>query len=258
MLNIVVPMAGAGSRFAQQGYQLPKPLIPIFDEPMIRVAIENIRPRRPHRFIFIGQQAHLESYALADRLRGWCGPQTVVAPTPGLTEGAACTVLLAKTLINSDTPLMIANCDQWVNVSIDDYLDEMDSRGLDGSIMTLNSRDPKWSYAALDSSGLVRQVAEKKVISEHATVGIYAFARGADFVAAAERMIARNERVNGEFYVAPAYGPMIDDGAKIGAFFVGREDDGMHGLGTPQDVDRFLRNPVASRAVAFRTMAERS
>jgi dTDP-glucose pyrophosphorylase len=255
MLNIVVPMAGAGSRFAKAGYKDPKPLIPILGEPMIRVAIENLRPGAPHRFIFICQRAHLDAFGLAEKLKCWGGPNTVVAEVPGLTEGAACTVLTVKHLIANGSPLMIANCDQYIDIDIDDYLGEMARRRLDGMIMTLRSQDAKWSYAALDGEMHVTHVVEKQVISRHATVGIYNFSHGMDFVAAAERMIARDERVNNEFYVAPAYNPMIAAGMKIGVYDIGAEADGMYGLGTPEDLELFLTLPVARRSVFFASQA---
>ena len=251
MLNIVVPMAGAGSRFAKIGYNDPKPLIPVFGQPMIRVAIENLRPNLRHRFIFICQRAHLDAFGLEEKLKAWGGPNTIVAEVPGLSEGAACTVLTVKKYIDTGSPLMIANCDQYIDIDIDDYLADMRDRRLDGAIMTLASSDPKWSYAALDAQGHVTEVVEKKVISPHATVGIYNYRRGADFVAAAEAMIAANERVNNEFYVAPAYNQMIAAGAKLGIYDIGAEADGMYGLGTPEDLELFLTLPVARHSVDF-------
>jgi dTDP-glucose pyrophosphorylase len=248
-------MAGAGSRFAKAGYQDPKPLIPILGEPMIRVAIENLRPSAPHRFIFICQRAHLAEFGLAGKLRQWGGAGTIVAEVPGLTEGAACTVLTVKEFIDNDAPLMIANCDQYIDIDIDDYLAEMARRRLDGMIMTLRSDDPKWSYAALDAADHVTHVVEKKVISPNATVGVYNYARGADFVVAAEKMIARNERVNNEFYVAPAYNQMIATGGKVGVYGIGADADGMYGLGTPEDLELFLKLPVARRSVSFASKA---
>ena len=148
---------------------------------------------------------------------------------------------------------MIANCDQYIDASIDTYLDDMDRRHLDGLIMTLYSDDRKWSFAAVDDKGYVTDVQEKVVISPHATVGIYNYKSGAGFVEGAEKMIALDQRVNGEFYVAPVYKPMIDNGKKIGIFGIGAENNGMYGLGTPNDLESFLRLPIAERAVAFAT-----
>lgn len=249
MLNIVVPMAGAGSRFAKAGYQDPKPLIPVNGVPMIRLVINNLRPRGDHRFIFICQQAHIDAYGLTEKLSAWA-PGCEVLGIDGLTEGAACTVLKAKDLINNGDPLMIANSDQWIDCDIHDYLADMEIKNLDGIIMTMKANDPKWSFVGLDDENLVTMVVEKQVISDEATVGIYNYRHGRDFVAAAEDMIAKNLRVNNEFYVAPAYNQMIDDGCRIGIFNIGSEADGMYGLGIPADLDLFKSLPVCEKALS--------
>ncbi len=163
----------------------------------------------------------------------------MIIPIAQVTEGAACTVLLARDLIDGPDPLMIANSDQYVDLPIDRYLQELDDRRADGLIMTFPSKDPKWSYCELRPDGSVARVAEKEVISHHATVGIYNFARGGDFVSAAGAMIRRDLRVNGEFYVAPAYNLMIERGARIVTAATGPEGVGMHGLGTPEDLAAF-------------------
>ena len=238
-LNIVIPMAGAGSRFTAAGYLDPKPLIPVHGIPMIRWVIENLKPQTPHRFIFICQQSHIESYDLTSKLCTWA-PGCEIVGLNGLTEGAACTVLSARHLIDNDDPLMIANSDQYIDASIDDYLLQMEIYKLGGLIMTMTANDPKWSFVGLNNQGLVNTVVEKQVISDEATVGIYNFNRGADFVFAADSMIAKGLRVNNEFYVAPVYNQLIEDGATIGIYNVGAETAGMYGLGTPADLQLFL------------------
>jgi NDP-sugar pyrophosphorylase family protein len=240
-LNIVVPMAGLGSRFSKAGYELPKPLIPVHGVPMIKVVIDNLAPKRPHRFIFVCQREHVAAYDLGARLAVWAPGSQLVA-IDGLTEGAACTVLAAKQHIDANAPMMIANSDQYVDTSVDDYLDALDKGESDGLIMTMWADDPKWSFVEL-ADGLVRRVVEKEVISNDATVGIYNFRRGRDFVEGAERMIARNERVNGEFYVAPVYNELIREGARVVAHNIGSTGSGMHGLGTPADLQSFLQHP---------------
>jgi NDP-sugar pyrophosphorylase family protein len=249
MLNILLPIAGRGSRFASAGYTVPKPLIPIHGAPMIAAVTRNVRPARAHRFIFVALREHLEHRGMREALEQ-AAPGCAVVPVDRVTEGAACTVLLAKDLIDSDDPLMLANSDQWVDVDIDRYLATMDDPSVDGLIMTMTAHDPKWSFVALDRARLVTRVVEKEVISEEATVGIYNFRRGRDFVRAAESMIAANQRVNGEFYVAPVYNELIADGARIAIVNVGREGAGMYGLGIPADLDRFLADSVSLRAVA--------
>jgi NDP-sugar pyrophosphorylase family protein len=249
-LNIVVPMAGRGQRFADAGYRMPKPLIPVHGIPMIRLVIGNLTPNRPHRFIFLCQREHLEEQGLADALRRWA-PGAAVIALDGITEGAACTVLLAEDLIDDEAPLMIANCDQWVSIAIDDYLAASDARGpdgelVDGLIMTMPADDPKWSFVGFDAAGRVDRVVEKQAISRTATVGIYNFAEGRRFVAGAKAMIAKDLRVNGEFYVAPVYNELIGDGARIAIHDIGA---GMYGLGTPADLEAFLALPVSHDAV---------
>jgi dTDP-glucose pyrophosphorylase len=252
MLNIVVPMAGRGSRFAQAGFTLPKPLIPVHQTvPMIRLVIENLRPAGvDHRFIFLCLQEHLDEYGVGQTLTDWAGPNTEIVPVRAVTEGAACTVLLAKEFIDNDDPMMIANSDQWVDVSINDYLASMEAVGADGLIMTMWADHPKWSYVRLDQDDKITEVVEKQVVSNEATVGIYNYRHGKDFVNAAEAMIAQDLRVNGEFYVAPAYNTMIADGKKLAYYNVGKEYDGMYGLGIPDDLAKFEAMPVSRKALA--------
>ncbi len=251
MLNIVIPMAGRGSRFQKEGYELPKPLIPVLGKPMIQVVINNLRPKRPHRFIFICLQEHIEKYQVDEKLRIWAGVGTEVITVNQVTEGAACTVLLAKDYINNEYPLMIANSDQWVDIDINDYLSKMERENADGMIMTMWANDPKWSFVRFNEKHEIIEVVEKEVVSHEATVGIYNYKHGKDFVVAAERMIMKNFRVNGEFYVAPAYNEMIADGKKLIVYNVGKEADGMYGLGIPSDLKLFERLDVSKKAINF-------
>jgi NDP-sugar pyrophosphorylase family protein len=245
MLNIVIPMAGAGSRFAKVGYQDPKPLIPVHGQPMIKVVIDNLRPSGEHRFIFICQEQHVQAYDLRPKLQQWA-PGCSVVTLDGLTDGAARTVLATQHLIDNSHPLMIANSDQFIDSDIDSYLRFQDEQNLDGLIMTMTAHDPKWSFAETDAQGLVQRVVEKEVISDIATVGIYNFKRGQDFVRAAHQMIAQDMKVNGEFYVAPVYNLLIAEQAKIGVYGIGTDGQGMHGIGTPADLDKFLADPVSA------------
>lgn len=241
MLNIVIPMAGRGSRFAKAGYQMPKPLIEIHGHPMIEYVIRSVTPDCPHRFIFLCLKEHLERYDLERRLQSFA-PGCVIVPIDTVTEGAACTVLLAEKWIDSDEPMMIANSDQYVDIDINAYLGAMG--GNDGLIMTLYADDNKWSFIRYDENRFVTMVREKEVISNEATVGIYNYQHGHDFVASAHRMIEQNIRVNGEFYVAPVYNEMIRDGKKITFYNIGQH---MYGLGVPDDLEAFVANPVSRR-----------
>jgi NDP-sugar pyrophosphorylase family protein len=240
-LQIVIPMAGRGSRFAKVGYTTPKPLIPVGGRPMIQWVIDNIRPQRAHRFIFLCLAEHLETYPqVPAELKRLC-PGCEIVPVAQVTEGAACTVLLARKFIDSSDPLMIANSDQLVELNIDDYLAAGDAPGVSGLIMTFWSDHPKWSYCRLRSDESVSEVVEKQVVSNEATVGIYNFRHGHDYVRAADAMIAANLRVNNEFYVAPTYNQLIAEGTKILTMKTGRELQGMYGIGTPEDLELFQK-----------------
>ena len=243
MLNIVIPMAGRGSRFAQAGYAMPKPLIDIHGHPMIEYVIKNICPKQEHRFIFICQQEHLETYHLTDLLER-LAPGCAVVTVDHITEGAACTVLLAEQYINNQDALMIANSDQYVDMDIDQYLEALGE--YDGLIMTMPASDPKWSFIRFDENGLVTMVREKEVISNEATVGIYNYRHGSEFVTYAHQMINKNIRVNGEFYVAPVYNEMIEAQKRITYHNVG---PGMYGLGIPEDLQKFIALPWSSKCL---------
>ena len=233
-------MAGYGSRFSKAGYLQPKPLIPVFGYPMIEWVIRNLTPSRPHRFIFICQSAHILEFKLNELLLK-LAPNSIILETNKVTEGAACTVLLGGHFINNQNPIMIANCDQFIDQNIDVYLNAIDEKKADGMIMTMKATDPKWSYIKTDDSNLVCEVAEKKVISNEATVGIYNFSHGEDYVSSANSMIKKNLRVNNEFYVAPTYNELIQARKKVLHFNIGSVEDKMHGLGTPEDLNVFIK-----------------
>ena len=241
MLNIVIPMAGRGSRFANAGYKMPKPLIDIFGHPMIEYVTKNITPSCEHRFIYICQQEHIVKYDLEKMLKK-ISPNCIIIPVDRVTEGAACTVLLAEKYIDNNDYLMIANSDQYVDTNIDDYLDSI--KDYDGLIMTMPADHPKWSYIKYDDNGFVTLVREKEVISNEATVGIYNYKHGKDFVHFAHQMIEKNIRVNNEFYVAPVYNEMISAGKKIVFSDVGRC---MYGLGVPEDLNYFMDQPFSKK-----------
>lgn len=235
MLNIVIPMAGRGSRFSEAGYTMPKPLIDVFGHPMIEYVTRNIKPSCEHKFIYICQEEHLKKYNLAEELERMA-PGCEIITVNHITEGAACTVLLAEKCIDNDDKLMIANSDQFVNININDYLCEMNEK--DGLIMTMPSDNPKWSFINYNEEGEVTMVREKEVISNEATVGIYNYKHGSDFVKYANQMIEKNIRVNNEFYVAPVYNEMIEAGKKIVYYNVGAS---MYGLGIPSDLEYFKK-----------------
>ena len=234
-MNVLIPMAGAGSRFEKAGYTFPKPLIDVRGKPMIQWVIDNINVEA--KYIFIVQKSHFEKYNLKETINNFC-PNNEIVQVDGITEGAACTTLLAKQFINNDEPLIIANSDQFVEWNSDEFIYSCSASDLDANILTFNSTHPKWSYVKLNELGYVTEVAEKKPISDIATVGIYYWRKGSDYVKYAEQMIVKNIPANNEFYVCPVFNEAILDGKKIRTFNIEK----MWGLGTPEDLEYFLKN----------------
>ena len=228
-------MAGAGSRFANAGYTFPKPLIEVRGKPMIQVVVENMNIEA--NYIFLVQKEHFEKYNLK-YLLNLIAPGCKIVQVDGLTEGAACTTLLAKEHIDNDAPLVMANSDQFVEWNSNECMYAFTADSIDGGIVTFEATHPKWSYAKLGEDGFVSEVAEKKPISNLATVGIYYWKHGSDYVKYAEQMIAKNIRTNNEFYVAPVFNEAIGDNKKIRV----KSIDKMWGIGTPEDLEYFLNN----------------
>ena len=234
-MNILIPMAGNGSRFALAGYTFPKPLIEVHGKPMIQVVVENLAVDA--NFIFVVQKSHREKYNLDSMLSLIC-PGCKVVEVNSVTEGAACTVLLAKDFIDNDEPLVIANSDQFIEWNSLEFFYKMNEQNLDAGIVSFRATHPKWSYARVDDNGFVTEVAEKNPISDIATVGIYYWKHGKDFVKYAESMISKDIRVNNEFYVCPVFNEALLSGLKIKTFDVPK----MWGIGTPEDLNYFLEN----------------
>ena len=233
-LNVLIPMAGRGSRFEKAGYTFPKPLIDVNGKPMIQVVVENLNVEA--HFIYIVQKEHYEKYNLK-YLLNLITPDCDIVQVDGITDGAACTTLLAKDLVNNDNHLLLANSDQWVEWNSNEVMYAFAADQIDGGILTFKNTHPKWSYARLNDLGFVAEVAEKKPISDNATVGIYYWAKGSDYVKYAEQMISKNIRTNNEFYVAPVFNEAIEDGKLIRVKEVSR----MMGLGTPEDLEVYLK-----------------
>ena len=234
-LNVLIPMAGAGSRFQKAGYTFPKPLIEVKGKPMIQLVVENLNIDA--NFIFVVQKSHREQYNL-DTLLNLITPNCKVVEVDSMTEGAACTALLAKDYINNNDPLFFANSDQFVEWDSNEFMYKMNETDADGGIVSFTATHPKWSFAKINEKGLVTEVAEKNPISDIATVGYYYWKHGSDFVKYAEQMIESNIRVNNEFYVCPVFNQAIQDKKQIRTFNINK----MWGLGTPEDLKYYIDN----------------
>jgi NDP-sugar pyrophosphorylase family protein len=242
MLTIIIPMGGEGKRFAESGYTFPKPLIEIDGRPMIELVVGNLRPSEAHQFVFVCRKDHIEQYALSDVLRQ-VSPKCRVVPMEGPTAGALCSVLLGLQAEDNTKELIVANADQVLDFSIDDFLRNARDLSADGSIITFPSTHPKWSYVRVED-GLVVAAAEKRPISPHATAGLYYFSRVCDFVKASESTLIKNAALRNEFFVCPVYNEFVLQGKRISIYPIPRES--MHSLGTPEDVERYAAR-VGSR-----------
>ena len=234
-MNVLIPMAGAGSRFQAAGYTFPKPLIDVEGKPMIQVVVDNLNIDAT--YIYVVQKEHRAKYNL-DALLNLITPNCKIVEVDGMTEGAACTTLLAKEYIDNDAPLIMANSDQFLEWDSNEFMYKMAEQKVDGGIVTFTATHPKWSFAKVDEYGYVTEVAEKNPISDIATVGVYYWAKGSDYVKYAEQMISKNIRTNNEFYTCPTFNEAIGDDKKIKIFNI----DKMWGLGTPEDLKYYLEN----------------
>lgn len=238
MTNVVIPMAGAGSRFVKAGYTTPKFLLDVDNVSMIQKVVWGLDVGA--RYIYVVQKEHSERYNLKEFLPTLTPPlEVIVIEVDGLTEGAAASVLLAKHLIDNDDLLVICDSDGIVGWTANDFLREVgEGRNLDGAIATFLANDNKWSYVMLDNKNLVSRVAEKEQIGDKACAGVYYWRYGSDFVKYAEKMIAEDKRVNGEFYVAPVYNEAVKDYKAIGTYDV----DSYTPLGTPEDYEKYIND----------------
>ena len=245
-VNVVVPAAGKGSRFANQGWKKPKPLIDVDGKTMLERVVDNISPSHSKIHLLLNKHHILENPISAAKLSE---VSDEIIEVTEITEGTACSVLLAKEYYNNNLPMMVANSDQVVDFDVNDFIEDCFNRDLDGSILVFRDpeKNPKWSFARLDPNGLVEAVAEKIAISDLATVGIYLFSKGSEFILSAEEMIENDDRVNNEFYTCPVYNYMIRKGAKIGIYEIPSE--AMHGIGTPEDLDLYLDSIKSPRSI---------
>ena len=234
-MKVLIPMAGEGSRFTKEGYTFPKPLIDVMGKPMIQRVIENLD--FDCEYIFLVRKSHIRKYeGLKNTLEIITNHNCKIVQVEDLTEGAACTALLATDLINTDEDLLIANSDQIIEYEIQNFNMLKNLTKVDSIVWTFNDVHPKWSFVKVNSRGYCIEVAEKKPISNIATCGVYWYRKGSDFVKYASKMIEKDIRVKNEFYIAPVYNELLLDGKTLVPFYVHK----MNGIGTPEDLKNYL------------------
>ena len=238
MVNILIPIAGAGSRFTKAGFTVPKPLIESHGKTMVEWALQSFNfldKIKNYRLIFVVLEEHIKQYQLDEKLKKLFGPQTIVITQYGLMNGQTKSSLLAKEYINNNNKLFIYNCDTYATAPVWESIEKEDP---DGLLVCFESTDPRYSFAKNDQYGYVSEVAEKVAISNLASTGMYYFKRGSDFVTAAEQLIARGEMYNNEFYVMPCYTELLKAGKKIKTVLT----ESLWVLGTPEELKNFEEN----------------
>ncbi len=235
MINILMPVAGQAKRFVDCGYQQPKPLIPVTGVPMIKLALQSLIKKDDisnYRLTFVVRDDHCAKFDINNTLRhlfkGWVVDTAIV---DHVTQGTLCSCLIARPYINPKEPLIIYTPDVCFNSDFEIQRDFIDTDN-DGMLLTFKANSPDHSYVAVDQNGVATKTAEKVVISNDAIVGVYGFRTGQMFLDCADHAIKTNLKTNNEFYVAPIYNKMINDGKRVGLYRVPQ----MYVLGTPEDL----------------------
>lgn len=228
-----MPIAGLGSRFPNS--KIPKPLIEVHGKPMISAAIESMG--LDGNYIFIIREEHDQKYNLEKHLKDIIN--CTVIKVDYLTQGPACTALLAEEFINNDEPLIIANCDQIMHWDKETFNLFCKYYPHDGFVVTYFADTPMNSYVKINSDGFATSMKEKEVISNISTNGIHFWKKGSFFTESANDMVFANDTApNGEFYIAPTYNYMIKRGLKVGVYHVPNEQH--WAVGTENDLLKYF------------------
>lgn len=232
--NLLIPMAGKAQRFLDVGYKMPKPLIMAKNKHIIDWAMSSINIKNCN-LIFEVRLDHINNFSIDKILKQKFGNNIDIVVVDHDTDGSVCTCLLAQDLINNNNPLIIYTPDVYFQPTFDP---ESISTDLDGFLLTFKANNPAHSYVELNNDGYVVKTAEKQVLSTNACVGIYYYKSGSLFVEHANIMINSNIRTKNEFYICPMFNTIIKQKGKVGTAQV----DKMHVLGTPKELEFFIRN----------------
>jgi dTDP-glucose pyrophosphorylase len=235
-MKVIVPMAGRGSRFKNVGEMTPKPLIPVLGKPMLYWALKSIDGIEYSQLVFIALKEHEVNFGLKTLLHELYGNNVTLILIDEVTEGQLCTVLAAEEHLNSSEDILITSSDTFVKSKIGEHI----SRKADdcaGLISVANLPGDRWSFAKVDETGRVTEVAEKRRISNYASTGLYYFANGYDFLTEAKRIIENKEKTQGEYYVIPVYQKLIERGLKIEISLA----DEVYDMGTPESLRQSLQ-----------------
>ena len=250
MIKILIPMAGAGKRFSDEGYKLHKPVIPVTDRktgdkiPMVICATKDLPDvcLSGSNIVYVDRQFH-KNDGVEEEIKKYY-PEAQFITVEKLTEGQASTCLLAKEIIDNDDELLIAGCDNGMIINHEKF-ENLKSQ-CDMIVFTYRNNEAvlanpnAYGWVITDENNNIAGISIKKSISEnpmndHAIVATFWFKKGKIFVEAAEKMIKENDRVNGEFYVDTVISHILDLGYSAKIF----EIDRYIGWGTPKDYEEY-------------------
>ena len=233
---LLIPMAGKGQRFIDKGFETPKPLIEVGGKTILEWSFDSFNWKYCD-LVFVVRKEMVENNNLENFIKEKFGHNSKIVIAENDTDGTVSSCLLAKEHINNDRQLFITTLD----VFFTPYFDfEKFNFNSDGCILTFDADNPAYSYSEVDDNGYVIRTAEKELISNKASVGLYCFNKGSEFVKYSEKMINQNLRTRNEFYIAPLYNLLIQDGLKINTYPI----DKMYHMGTPDEVDHFINNEL--------------
>lgn len=218
-----------------------KSLYEIEKKTILQHVYESLAVIKDAEFIVVIKREDIARYHLDNMLQLMI-PNVKIIVADGVTQGSACSCLLAIDEIQDEESLLVVGSDQLVHADLQLVIEEFQRKDYDGGVIIFDDIHPRWSYVKLDENGFVVEAAEKRPISRNATTGFYYFKKGIDFVKSVERMILKDADVDGKYYVCPAYNEMILDHKKIGVYRISKKDyfnfNHQRGL---EDYERFLK-----------------
>lgn len=240
-LHIIMPMAGEGSRFLKEGWTTPKPLIELKGTPLFQRAISSVRIECvPMKYSFIVRQEHIDKYGIDKGIKALL-PEANIFSVLKTTRGAVETCLMAESAIADEDGIVVMDCDlefrsrQYIDILREELsLSVGDAHG--GALVSFESNDPRYSYAALGEDGFVSRTAEKEVISNHALCGAYFFSTGKRFKEVAHQLMNEPEFKKPEYYLSLLYNYLLEADEKVRLATM----EEYYSYGTPDELKRYL------------------
>lgn len=240
-LNILMPIAGIGQRFKDQGYDIPKPLIKVANKTLLEHSISTLKLDGNYIFVTLNYSNNEYNQDIERIIKSNVNNYTIIKIDQP-TQGSAQTCLYAKDIINNDNPLIITNGDQYLNWESLKFLDYINNTNPDGCVSLYDHDDiklyenSKYAFVKLNDAGYAIEFAEKFAISKNAMNGIHYWKKGSHFIKYVDEMIKDNVRINNELYISPSYNYMIKDGYRINTYKMDKNE--YYSLGTPEEINK--------------------